>query len=66
MNEKAKAFVIMTFTPISLLYYLSIKSNFSNYSIINTLAPAEDQMDEEKNEFYDDFEIAYEGCPRMD
>ena len=59
--------LVIGFTPISpRLSILRIKGKFSNYSIINVHAPTEESEDEEKGQFYELLERAYDNCPGHD
>lgn len=66
VNNKVKHLVI-DFKPINpRMSCLRIRGKFFNISLINVHAPTEDKEDEEKDEFYDELERAYDSCPRSD
>lgn len=65
INWRARTSVI-NYTPINeRLCCIRIRGKFRNYSI-NEHAPTEEKPEEEKDDFYEELERAYDRCPKYD
>jgi hypothetical protein len=65
--DKRIGHMILDFKPISMrMCKQRLRGKFYNYSFFCECAPTEDKDEEQKENFYDELEKAYDECPRSD
>jgi exonuclease III len=65
--NKRVSHLVIGFEPLSMrMCYLRLKGRFFNISIINAHAPTEDKEEEQKEQFYEKLERAYDKHPAND